>query len=75
MRISNMVVEVVQEAIAAIACCQSSSQPVPVAVMIVWQRRMGVLQQGDHHQPAIHYQVGYNIHLASAMGAWKEATT
>jgi len=63
--VADVVEEEVQEAVGAVHGSQGTPQPVPLLVVVVGQLGVGVLQQGDGDQPAVHNQVRDNIHLHS----------
>lgn len=48
MGVSNVMKEVIQDAVAAIHCSQCTPQPIPFFFLIVWQVRVCVLEVGDH---------------------------
>mmetsp|Transcript_18937 Transcript_18937/g.57203 ORF Transcript_18937/g.57203 Transcript_18937/m.57203 type:complete len:351 (-) Transcript_18937:144-1196(-) len=58
MGVSDVVVEVVQDAIGAVHSGQGTPQPVPLLAIVVGQRLVGVLQLRDHHQPVVDDEVG-----------------
>ena len=62
-RVSNVMVEGVQKAKAAVAGGQSPPEPVPAICCVVRQGGVRVLQLRDHDQPGVDHQVGHHIHL------------
>ena len=61
--VSDVVVEGVQEAVAAVAGGQGPPQPVPPLAGVVRQGGVGVLEQGDHDQPGVDHEVWHHVHL------------
>ena len=64
--VSNVVECNVQEAVGSVNGGQSSTQPLPLRVIVVRQGRVRVLQQRDHDQPHVDHQVRGNVDLRRA---------
>lgn len=63
MRVCNVVEEIVQEAVGAVHSCKGAPEPVPLLIIVMGQLGVGVLQQGDGHQPVVDDQVWNDVHL------------
>ena len=58
-----MVQRVQQPSVVPIDGGECATHPVPLGVGIVREVGMGVLQQGDHHEPEVDEQVGDYVRL------------
>lgn len=56
--VANVMENVVEQAVVAIDGAESALDPVPLAAVVVRNGIVGVLEQGDEHQPEVHPEVG-----------------
>nr|ACL52983.1 unknown [Zea mays]ACL53151.1 unknown [Zea mays]ACL53170.1 unknown [Zea mays]ACL53198.1 unknown [Zea mays]ACN35830.1 unknown [Zea mays] len=61
-RVRDVVEHAVEDAVVAVHGGQRAAQPVPLARVVVGERRVGVLQVGDEHQPRVHDQQRHGVH-------------